>query len=145
MSNLVVHFEIHATEPQRLMDYYSQLLGWTFTRFGDAAYWAIDTGDGAISMGAAGTGINGGLTQRMGPPPVEGAPISGANIVVGIDGNVDELYRRGIDLGGNEALPPDDMPSIGRVAYLRDPDGNVFGIISPILSDGTDVTAFIAS
>ncbi len=34
-------------------------------------------------MGAAGTGINGGLTQRMGPPPVEGAPISGANIVVG--------------------------------------------------------------
>ena len=145
MSNLVVHFEIHATEPQRLMDYYSELLGWTFTRFGDMPYWAIDTGEGAIRMGTAGTGINGGLTQRMGPPQAPDAPISGANIVVGIDGNVDDLYRRGLDLGGSEALPPDDMPSIGRVAYLRDPDGNVFGLISPVLSDGTDVTSSGAS
>lgn len=145
MSNLVVHFEIHATEPQRLMDYYSELLGWTFTRFGDMPYWAIDTGEGAIRMGAAGTGINGGLTQRMGPQPAADAPISGANIVVGIDGDVDDLYRRGLDLGGSEALPPDDMPSIGRVAYLRDPDGNVFGLISPVLSDGTDVTSGSAS
>jgi len=145
MSNLVVHFEIHATEPQRLMDYYSELLGWTFTRFGDMPYWAIDTGEGAIRMGTAGTGINGGLTQRMGPPPAVDAPISGANIVVGIDGNVDDLYHRGLDLGGSEALPPDDMPSIGRVAYLRDPEGNVFGLISPVLSDGTDVTAGTAS
>ena len=31
MSNLVVHFEIHATEPQALIDFYRQLLGWTFT------------------------------------------------------------------------------------------------------------------
>ena len=145
MSNLVVHFEIHATEPQRLMDYYSELLGWTFTRFGDMPYWAIDTGEGAIRMGTAGTGINGGLTQRMGPPPAVDAPISGANIVVGIDGNVDDLYHRGLVLGGSEALPPDDMPSIGRVAYLRDPEGNVFGLISPVLSDGTDVTSGTAS
>ena len=30
---------------------------------------------------------------------------------------------------------------IGRVGYLLDPDGNVFGLISPVLSDGTDVMA----
>ena len=137
MSNLVVHFEIHAAEPQRLMEYYADLLGWRFTRFGDAPYWAIDTGDGAIAMGAAGMGINGGVTQRMGPAPAPDSPVSGANVVVGIDGNVDQVYRRGLELGGSEALPPDDMPSIGRVAYLRDPEGNVFGIISPVLSDGT--------
>ena len=45
MANLVVHFEIHATEPQRLIDFYSGLLGWTFTQFGDMPYWAIDTGE----------------------------------------------------------------------------------------------------
>lgn len=92
-------------------------------------------------MGAAGNGINGGLTQRRGPAPEAGAPVNGANLVVGIDGSVDDVYRRGLELGAAEALPPDDMPSIGRLAYLRDPDGNVFGIISPVLSDGTDVTA----
>ena len=58
MANLVVHFEIHATEPQRLIDFYSGLLGWTFTQFGEMPYWSIDTGDGAISMDGPGRGIN---------------------------------------------------------------------------------------
>jgi predicted enzyme related to lactoylglutathione lyase len=141
MSNLVVHFEIHAADPPRLIDFYTGLFGWTFTRFGEMSYWAIDTGEGAIGMTGPGNGINGGLTQRLGPAPALDAPVSGAAIVVGIDGSIDELYRRGLELGGTEALPPDDMPSIGRIAYLRDPEGNIFGLISPILSDGTNVIA----
>ena len=28
-------------------------------------------------------------------------------------------------------------PRQGRVGYLLDPDGNVFGLISPVMSDGT--------
>ena len=32
MANLVVHFEIHASEPQALIDFYSKLLGWDFSR-----------------------------------------------------------------------------------------------------------------
>ena len=47
MANLVVHFEIHASEPQRLVDFYSGLLGWRFTQFGDVPYWTIETGEGA--------------------------------------------------------------------------------------------------
>ena len=39
MANLVVHFEIHASEPQLLIDFYTQLFGWTFTQFGDMSYW----------------------------------------------------------------------------------------------------------
>ncbi len=42
-----------------------------------------------------------------------------------------------IDLGAIEALPAQDWPGVGRAGYLLDPDGNVFGLISPILSDGT--------
>ena len=141
MSNLVVHFEIHAADPPRLIDFYTGLFGWTFTRFGEMPYWAIDTGEGAIGMTGPGNGINGGLTQRLGPAPALDAPVSGADIVVGIDGSIHELYRRGLELGGTEALPPDDVPSIGRIAYLRDPEGNIFGLISPILSDGTNVIA----
>ena len=141
MSNLVVHFEIHATEPQRLIDFYSELLGWTFTQFGDMPYWSIETGAGAITLTEPGRGINGGLTQRQGPAPERGAAVNGCNVVVGVDGSVDELFQKGLDLGGSEALPLDDMEGIGRVGYLLDPDGNVFGLISPVLSDGTDVMA----
>jgi len=139
MANLVVHFEIHASEPQRLIDFYSGLLGWTFTQFGDMPYWAIDTGEGSIGMNTPGNGINGGLTQRQGPAPERGAPVNGGDLVVGVDGSVDEVFRRGLELGGTEALPLADMPGIGRVGYLLDPDGNVFGLISPVLSDGTKV------
>jgi predicted enzyme related to lactoylglutathione lyase len=139
MANLVVHFEIHASQPKLLIDFYAELFGWRFTQFGDMPYWAIDTGEGSIGMTAPGHGINGGLTQRQGQPPERGAPVNGSNVVVGVDGNVDEIYRKGLDLGGTEALQLEDMQGIGRVGYLLDPDGNVFGLISPILSDGTNV------
>ena len=139
MANLVVHFELHASEPQRLIDFYSGLLGWSFTQFGDMPYWSIDTGEGAIGPGGSGRGINGGLTQRQGPAPQTGAPVNGCDIVVGVDGSIDDLYGKGLSLGGTEAVPLADMAGIGRVGYLLDPDGNVFGLISPVLSDGTDV------
>lgn len=137
MGNLVVHFEIHASDPQRLIDFYSQLFGWTFTRFGDADYWAIETGEGSIQMGSPGTGINGGLSLRRGPKPEVGGAVSGANLVIGLD-DVDATFARGLELGGTAALPPDDLPGVGRLAYLLDPDNNVFGFISPVLSDGTN-------
>jgi predicted enzyme related to lactoylglutathione lyase len=138
VANLVVHFEIHASEPQQLIDFYSELLGWRFTQFGDVPYWPIETGEGAIGnvAGSAGHGINGGLMQRRGSNPEPGAPVMGCNLVVGVD-DVDFLMRRGVELGGTEALAAADMPGVGRVGYLLDPDNNVFGLISPVMSDGT--------
>ena len=139
MSNLVVHFEIHASDPQRLIDFYAELLGWRFARFGEVPYWTIDTGDGASTSTTPGRGINGGLTQRQGPAPEPGSPVSGCNIVVGVTGSVDQVFAKALSLGAHEALPLSDMAGIGRLGYLLDPDGNVFGLISPVLSDGTDV------
>jgi len=138
MANLVVHFEIHAAEPQRLIDFYSELLGWTFSKFGDMDYWAIGTGEGSIEQGSAGHGINGGLVKRMGASPGIGGPVTGADLVIGVE-DVDATFNKGIELGAVGALPPDDMAGIGRLAYLIDPDGNIFGFISPVLSDGTNV------
>jgi predicted enzyme related to lactoylglutathione lyase len=138
MANLVVHFEIHASEPQRLIEFYSGLLGWKFTQFGEAPYWSIDTGEGAIgnAAGTAGHGINGGLMPRRQPKPEIGAAAVGCNLVIGV-ADVDGLMRRGIELGGTEAMAAEDMQGVGRVGYLLDPDNNVFGLISAVMSDGT--------
>jgi len=138
MSNLVVHFEIHASDPDRLIAFYSQLLDWSFQRFGEMDYWSIDTGEGAITPSGGGNGINGGLTRRQGPAPEAGGAVNGANIVIGVE-DVDGLFTKGLELGGTEALAPSDMPGVGRLAYLQDPDHNIFGMISPVLSDGTNV------
>ena len=140
MANLVVHFEIHASEPQKLIDFYTNLLGWTFQSYGsgDQPYWVIDTGEGAIgnAAGQPGLGINGGLVPRQGPRPEVGAPVVGANLVVGVV-DVDRLMQRALELGATEAMPATDWPGLGRGGYLLDPDNNVFGLISPVLSDGT--------
>lgn len=139
MANLVVHFELHAADPERAIAFYEGLFGWSFQRFGDQDYWLIQTGEGSMQPGGAGGfGINGGLSRRRGASPEPGAPVAGANLVVGV-ADVDATFARGLELGGTEALAPDDLPGVGRLAYLLDPDGNVFGFLSPILSDGTDV------
>lgn len=135
MSNLVVHFEIHASDPQRLIGFYAELLGWQFTRFGEMPYWVIDTGDGAVSIDQPGRGINGGLTQRQGPAPERGAAVNGCTFVVAVDGSIDERFQRGLELGASVALALADLPGVGRLGYLLDPDGNVFGLICPSMPD----------
>ena len=132
--------EIASSDVEKCKHFYSNVFGWKFQDYGggDQPYWVIDTGEGSIgnAAGQPGLGINGGLTKRQGPGPGTGAPVNGCNIVVGVE-DVDGLMRRGIELGGTEALPATDWPGIGRGGYLLDPDGNVFGLISPVLSDGT--------
>jgi hypothetical protein len=137
MANLVVHFELYGTEPERLVDFYSELLGWSFERFGEMPYWMINTGDESIGLDTPGRGINGGLAQREGPRPEAGAPVNGCNIVVGVE-DVDVIFARALELGATQSLAPEDMAGVGRVAYLLDPDGNLLGLISPVLSDGTN-------
>ena len=128
MANLVVHFEIHASEPQALIDF-SGLLGWTFSQFEGAPYWTIDTGEGAIGnvAGSAGHGINGGLVPRQGPKPESGRRSSAATSSSGsmrstpsCDEASSSAQRKPSGRG---------LPGVGRVGYLLDPDNNVFGLI----------------
>ena len=35
--------------------------------------------------------------------------------------------------GGTVALDKMDVPHVGTVAYFKDPDGNLFGMIQPIM------------
>ncbi|GGD31058.1 VOC family protein [Nocardioides daphniae] len=131
--SLVVHFEIHASEPQRLIDFYSDVFGWSFSRFGDSPYWVIDTGERSIrNEGEPGFGINGGLVQREGPAPEPGAPVAGANLVVGTD-DVDALHAKALAAGATEAMGLTDMEGVGRLGYVIDPDGNMIGMIAPTM------------
>ena len=90
-------------------------------------YWSIHTGDGSIGLTEPGRGINGGLTQRQGPAPEHGAPVNGCNVVVGVDGDIDEVYQKGLELGATAALPLEDMQGIGRVGYLLIPTATCSG------------------
>jgi len=117
-----VHFEIHATDPERLRDFYETVFGWKFNRWGDIPYWVITTGDGV--------GIDGGLLPRKGPRPADDAPVgSFVNTIDVVD--VDATVAAATANGGTVALEKHAVPTVGWLAYCKDPDGNLFGMMQP--------------
>ena len=120
----VIHFEIHASQPQRLVDFYTALFGWTIKRWGDLLYWTIDTGP------AGQPGINGGLLPRRGGPPEEMQPVSSFVCTVQVDA-LDDALERSVKLGATPAFPKLAVPGVGWLAYIKDPDGNLLGLMQP--------------
>jgi predicted enzyme related to lactoylglutathione lyase len=120
-----IHFEIHASEPQRAVAFYSALLGWTFTKY-DAAqdYWLIKTGD------AAAPGIDGGLLPRHGAAPEPMQAVNAFVCTIGI-ADLDASVRRVGELGGSIALPKMAIPMVGWLAYVKDTEGNILGLLQP--------------
>jgi predicted enzyme related to lactoylglutathione lyase len=45
--------------------------------------------------------------------------------------DVDATVARALELGASAVLEGMDVPEVGRVAVLRDPQGAMFGIIKP--------------
>jgi uncharacterized protein len=124
----VVHFEIHAIDPARLVKFYTDLLGWTFQKWdGPAPYWLIQTGP-KDQMG-----IDGGLTVRQGPLPKDGGPVNAFVCTVGVE-SLDASLAKVVPAGGSIALPKMPVPGIGWLAYAKDPDGNIFGMLQPDMS-----------
>lgn len=117
-----VHFEIHASDPQAAINFYSRLFGWSFNKWDGGDYWMIHTGPDDQP------GINGGLIPRRGPVPENMAAMNAFVITVDVE-NVDTAVAGALAAGGTTAVPKMAVPGIGWLAYLKDPDGNVFGVM----------------
>ena len=116
----IVHFEIHSANPQAAIAFYTDVFDWKFTRWGEADYWLVETGP------ADQAGINGGLVLRRGPPP--GAADAVGSFVCTLDvTSLDETLAHAQRAGASVALPKMAVAGVGWLAYLKDPDGNLFG------------------
>ncbi|MBV9570360.1 MAG: VOC family protein [Alphaproteobacteria bacterium] len=122
--NRPVHFEIHASDPEKLVEFYSQVFGWTLNPYMPGEYWLIDTG------GNDGPGINGGLAKRRGPAPAADAPVSAFVCSLGVT-SLDETLAKALGTGATVALPKMAIPNVGWQAYIKDPDGNILGLHQP--------------
>ena len=113
-----VHFEIPADNPERAIQFYSSIFGWKFSKWGGPMeYWLITTG------GPEEPGINGGLLQRRDPnqPCVNTVTVA----------SVDESLRAIEQAGGVCVLPKMAVPGVGWMAYCKDTEGHIFGIMQP--------------
>jgi uncharacterized protein len=121
----VVHFEIHATDPEGLVSFYTAMFGWTFQKWdGPMEYWVITTG------AADAPGINGGLMRRRGDPPTATQAVNAFVCTVGV-ASAESSLARAVELGGEVALPIMPVPGIGWLCYIKDPNGNILGMLQP--------------
>jgi predicted enzyme related to lactoylglutathione lyase len=118
-----VHFEIHASDPEKLAKFYADVFGWKIQHMPQFDYWLIDSGSSEH-------GINGGLLRRRGSPPAPDAPVNAYVCSLGID-SVDSYLERALKAGATVALPKMAIPGVGYQAYIKDPDGNILGLHQP--------------
>ena len=117
-----VHFEIQASEPQALIEFYGKMFDWSFSKWEGGEYWLVGTGE----VGAP--GINGGLLPRRGPRPDDGAAVNAFVCTVDVE-DLDKSLALLKELKGTVAVPRMPVPGVGWLAYAKDPDGNIFGMM----------------
>ena len=128
--NRVVHFEIHSKDLDRTQKFYEDVFGWTITDMGRemGGFRAVVTGKNEDK--SQWNGINGGLIPRMGESPKGGEPVNAFICTIEVE-NIDETLEKIAKAGGTVALEKMEIPGVGWLAYRKDPEGNIFGVLQP--------------
>ncbi|BDC51151.1 glyoxalase [Bryobacterales bacterium F-183] len=112
--NRPVHFEIPANNPETIMNFFSTVFGWKFDKWdGPTPYWMVTTGPTDTP------GINGGIMPRRDPAQ----PMVNTLDVENLDATLDAVAAN----GGTVVVPKMPVPSVGWLAYFKDPEGNIHG------------------
>lgn len=85
-------------------------------------YWVIKTGP------AESRGIDGGMVRRRGP--IDGQAVIAYVCTIDVPA-IDEYVQKITANGGQIALPKMPIPGVGWLAYGKDTEGNIFGIMQP--------------
>lgn len=120
--NTIGYFEIQASEPEKAIEFYTEVFGWNFVEQNGLPirYWRIET-----------DGIAGGLLERPAQtPPTEcGTNAYTCSIQVA---DFDETSETILKNGGQTAMPKFEIPGRCWQGYFIDTDNNVFGIFEVI-------------
>ena len=114
-----IWYELLTPDPDAAKTFYDAVLGWTVEArpSGEMDYRMIDTGDGLVG---------GVAREEVGktPPMMK----QGWKVYIGVD-DVDASAATITAHGGTVHIGPFDLPGVGRMAYLADPQGNPFYIM----------------
>ena len=109
--------ELTTTDPKAAATFYGGLFGWTFKNMGP------EMGDYHVaSVGE--TMIAGVMSMPPGAPPMP--PAWGCYVTVT---NLDASVARCAELGGKTLVPPMDVPTVGRMAVIQDPQGATLSLM----------------
>ena len=123
MSHGVVHFEIPATDPEKLSQFYTSLFGWKIEKMpmeGMDYYVTSTVETDEQGMPKEPGAINGGISPRMSP---DQKPANYVNVE-----SVEEYAGKAKELGATLVMDKMPVPGMGWFAMLIDPEGNTFGL-----------------
>ena len=111
----VIHFEIHADDPGRAVRFYKKVFDWKIMKWkGPSDYWLVTTGEDTQP------GINGAIMHRTN----KGTTYNTIDVP-----SVDEFIQKIVKAGGKVVTKKTTVPGVGYMAYCKDTEGNVFGIM----------------
>lgn len=117
----VIHFEIYADDPQRAVNFYHEVFDWQVNKWeGPEDYWLVTTGPKSEP------GIDGAIMRRN--QPINGDAVIAYVCTIDV-ASVDDFTPRIVAHGGTVILPKMAVPHIGWLAYAKDSEGNIFGIM----------------
>ena len=114
-----LHFEIHVDDMDRGRSFYEKVFGWSFQDWGGHDYFVVMTGEEGTP------GINGGMMRR---DAASGDKVIAWVNTLGVD-DLDAALAAVEANGGSIAMPKEKMEGVGWVAYVKDTEGNLFGMI----------------
>lgn len=119
----VIHFEIPADDVARASAFYEKAFGWKIQAWdGPIEYHLIETG------AREELGIDGAIMPRE-------APVDRVVNTVGVDDI--EAARAAVRAAGGELVSDvNDIPGVGKFCYCRDTEGNLFGLMQSLPSQG---------
>jgi len=111
----VIHFEISAKNPEKTVDFYKKVFGWSISKWeGPIEYWLIKTGDPDQP------GIDGAISRNKDENTVTNT--------IGVS-SIDEYIEKIRANGGEIVVPKNTIKGVGHLAYFKDPEGNIHGIM----------------
>lgn len=122
----VIHFEIHAADVSRAVEFYRSVFDWEvedWSEYAGSPYFGVRTGADA-------PGIDGAIMQRRGENPEVGGVVAGAVLTMG-SADFDTTAERILAAGGQVALPKHALPGMAWQGYFLDTENNVFGVHQP--------------
>lgn len=122
--------ELHTKDTAKAAAFYSAVAGWTATTAAPAP------GMPPYTMLVNGKTPAGGVWQYPPEELAKGA-ITCWVPYFGTD-DVNATFAEAISLGAMELMPPTDIPTVGRIAVLGDPQAMMFGLMAPSMPIGAE-------
>lgn len=124
----VVHFELPASDRNRLAMFYEDAFGWQSRMLGpEMGDYVVVTTTETDEKGPKHAGaINGGFYPRR-----DDWPAQSPSVVIAVD-DIRESMKRVAEVGGQVLGEPMEIPGIGQYVSFLDTEGNRLSILQPL-------------